>query len=85
MTAIDREAIRGLVTWLRDFTGPGSVGANEAADTLESLLALVPEPAGSPWCYAEDCRYWRSGSMPTHERGAHCPEPTPVSTDEGSR
>lgn len=27
------------------------------------------------WCYAENCRYrhWRSGDMPTHRKGEHCP------------
>lgn len=36
------------------------------------------EPATDPWCREESCehRHWRSGSMPTHKRGASCPAPT---------
>lgn len=32
-------------------------------------------PSSDPWCRREDCQYrnWRSGSMPTHRRGAGCP------------
>lgn len=57
----------------------------EVTAALDSLLALVPEPA-EDGCMEESCRYrhWRSGSMPTHTRGADCPPlvPEPPTDDE---
>ncbi|AXQ63931.1 hypothetical protein SEA_HORUS_79 [Gordonia phage Horus] len=47
-----------------------------AADRLES------ESTADEWCREESCRYrhWRSGDMPTHRRGEHCPPVTPEAT-----
>jgi hypothetical protein len=49
------------------------------------VVAATPEP--DEWCMDEKCdhRHWRSGSMPTHKRGAQCPlitTPEPEPSDE---
>lgn len=53
-------------------------------DRAEAEIERLNAPAPDPWCREESCRYrhWRSGSMPTHERGTTCPpvtEPTGTS------
>lgn len=42
---------------------------------VEIVRTADSAPGDDGWCRREDCQYrnWRSGSMPTHRKGAGCP------------
>lgn len=51
--------------------------------TQPPLKGAVASDQEDPWCREERCRHrhWRSGSMPTHRRGADCPPTTPITRE----
>lgn len=64
----------------RDLTAAENKELLEENMKLEARLAALTTPQEDEWCREESCqhRHWGSGSMPTHRRGADCPEPEPA-------
>ena len=68
----------GELVPLAGFTRERIATALKTAATMLSSAAGVSET--DEWCREESCQYrhWRSGSMPTHRRGAGCPQPKSI-------
>ncbi|WP_162834260.1 hypothetical protein [Amycolatopsis circi] len=70
------ERIRAIVEPVTDREEPAS-GWDVEADSYR-ISEDHEKPAQDIWCRSESCQFrnWRSGSVPTHERGPGCPPPT---------
>lgn len=64
--------------WAERALPPSPWADNHIALRLASALEAEIAEA-DPYCREEACQYrhWTSGTMPTHRRGAGCPEPQP--------
>lgn len=89
ITNVDRaasalQAIKASVADMERNSDDGSAYCAGVRDMAATIRHIIERECGQEdaeindgtWCFAEHCRYrhWRSGSMPTHQRGEHCPE-----------
>lgn len=78
VSPVTRETLEPLAMMIAGFYHNATDPFDAAGEILEALSVSLP--AEDEWCREESCQYrhWRSGSMPTHKRGAGCPSRVPV-------